>query len=72
VPLGPIEWLACLVIGAFSLVIGFLLRLWPMPEAIDNAKYNVEIKGAESEKKALQKNAKHEKKSKKSHHDKKH
>lgn len=73
VPLGPIEWLACVGIGAFSLVVGFFLRLWPMPEAIDTARYNVEVKGTEAEKKALKKNAKAEKKAaaKGDHHKKK-
>lgn len=44
VPLNGFEWLACLAIGAFSLGIGAALRLWPTPEAIDTARYNVEIK----------------------------
>jgi len=62
VPLNIWEWLACLGIGAFSLVVGFFLRMWPMPEAIDTARYNVEVKGTEAEKKAHKKAAKAEKK----------
>jgi hypothetical protein len=57
-----VEWLACLAIGAVSLVVGFVLRLWPMPEAIDTARYNVEVKGTEAHKAAAKAEKKAEKK----------
>ncbi len=61
-PLGITEWIACLVIGAGTLVVGFVLRLWPMPEAVDTALYNVDIQAAGAEAKMLKKAKKDEKK----------